>query len=84
MKSITIHNLDDQTSELIEQKARETGLSLNKTIKKLLRKALGISEEQISGKQEFAEFLGVWDDNEYEAFTQATEELERINEEDWK
>ena len=33
MKSITIHGLEDPLDTLIREKARQEGLSLNKTIK---------------------------------------------------
>lgn len=36
MKSITIHGLEDPLNTLIREKARQEGLSLNKTIKLLL------------------------------------------------
>ena len=36
MKSITIHELDDDLDALIRVRARREGLSLDKTIKKLL------------------------------------------------
>ena len=42
MKSITIHGLDEGLEAMIEEKARQEGLSLNKTVKMLLREALGL------------------------------------------
>ena len=36
MKLITIHDLEDSLEALIQEKAREEGLSLNKTVKMLL------------------------------------------------
>jgi len=42
MKSITIHDLDDSLEVLLEQTAKDHGLSLNRTVKMLLRKALGL------------------------------------------
>jgi len=50
VKSITIHDLDESTEALIEEKARKEGLSLNKTVKMLLRQALGL-EERGNGDQ---------------------------------
>ena len=44
MKSITIHNLDDKLDSLIREKAKKQGISLNKTIKTLLRKSLGLGK----------------------------------------
>lgn len=42
MKSITIHNIDDELEAIIREKSKKEGKSLNKIIQDLLRKALGI------------------------------------------
>ena len=41
MKSITIHGIDDPLAELIKSRARSEGLSINKTVIKLLEESLG-------------------------------------------
>ena len=46
MKSITIHNLDNELSELIQKLSKAEDISQNKLIKRLLRKALGLSTTQ--------------------------------------
>lgn len=84
MKSITIHNLDRRTADLIEQKARESGLSLNKTIKKLLQKALGISSENEAKINEFKEFSGVWDEADFDEFERNVRYFGDIDKNDWK
>lgn len=84
MKSITIHNIDDETAKLIESKAKESGLSLNKTIKALLHKALGVSESAQSKKSSFAEFFGVWSQDEFDEFVQKTSDLDKIDSSDWE
>lgn len=84
MKSITIHNIDENTTALIEQKSREWKLSLNKTIQRLLRQSLGISSESQSKEDEFREFFGVWDDDDYQEFERNTADLRKIDPEDWK
>ena len=83
MKSITIHQLDNTLASLIKQESNRTGLSLNKTIKKLLEKALGISHEK--KKADFSEFSGVWTKEEADHFDKTIEDyFERIDPEDWK
>ena len=84
MKSITIHNLDDRTAKLIELKARESGLSLNKTIKRLLHKALGISPEGNDPREDFREFLGVWSEEEFDQFQKGTTDFGKVDQEDWQ
>lgn len=81
MKSFTVHNIDDQTVKLIDQKAKESGLSRNKTIQSLLHKALGITE--IKEKADFSTFLGRWTDEEYQNFNQSIADLDTVDKEDW-
>jgi tRNA(fMet)-specific endonuclease VapC len=61
MKSITIHGLDDPLDSLIRQRAKKKKMSLNKTIKELLRESLGLeSIDQHNHKKDFQDLFGVW------------------------
>jgi hypothetical protein len=85
MKSITIHGIDDITSQQLQNIAEKLGLSLNKTIKKILQEALGIKPSEISSKRsEFEEFCGIWTKDDQKEFNKAVEPLRQINPEDWK
>jgi len=85
MKAITIHGIDEEMSRLIRSEAYSQGLSLNKTIKQLLAKALGLTVRS-KKRNDFSEFFGVWSKKEAEAFDKALEKsgVERIDEEDWQ
>ena len=85
IKSITIHGIDDPLAELIKSKARSEGLSVNKTVKKLLEEALGV-KPQSKGKfrSEFEEFCGIWSESDLKEFEEKTEELRIIRDEDWR
>ena len=85
MKSITLHNLDERLAELITRKARKNGTSLNRTIKELLNKALGITPDpEKDNKQEFMDLFGVWSDKEYLEFEEQTKTFHKIDPDDWK
>ncbi|MFT5366077.1 MAG: hypothetical protein ACI8V2_001019 [Candidatus Latescibacterota bacterium] len=85
MKSITIHALDNDLVECIEEKAQKEGVSLNKTIKKLLREALGLTPEQVRDRQEeFRDLFGCWTQEDVKEFENAVQDFERIDPEDWK
>lgn len=85
MKSITIHALDDDLVQSIEEKAQKDGASLNKTIKKLLRESLGLMPEQVRDRQEaFQDLFGCWTQKDVEEFENAVQDLGRIDPEDWK
>lgn len=83
MKSITIHNLDTELAITIEEMAKKTGLSQNKLIKKLLRKALGIDEEQ-PPKRDLSDFFGAWSKAEGEQFDKDIQVFNEIYEADWQ
>lgn len=85
MKSITIHNIDKDINEKLNELARKKEMSLNKTIKFLLRKALNLennfNEER---KRNLSEFSGIWNQKDLESFRNATEDFEKVVEEEWK
>ncbi len=70
---------------LIQKKAQEKGLSLNKTIKLLLREALGLSQtSEVEKRKKFEEFSGLWNEEEFAEFNRHTAEFNRIDPQDWK
>lgn len=78
MKSVTIHKLDSELANAIETIAKTTGLSQNKVIKKLLRKALGITERN-QPKRDLSEIFGTWSEEEGKAFEKSIEIFEKID-----
>ena len=85
MKSITIHGLDDELDREIREKAKNQGTSLNKTIKKLLMKALGIkSPKEQDHRSEYMDLFGVWSDKDYREFLESTEDFNAVDPGDWK
>ena len=83
MKSITIHGLEDDLDEKIRGKAGEEGLSLNKTLKLLVREALGIGDQHKDRSQDFRDLFGTWSSEDLEAFGREMEDFGRIDAEDW-
>ncbi|MBN1999598.1 hypothetical protein JW935_18735 [candidate division KSB1 bacterium] len=84
MKSITIHNLDDRASEKLSEVAKAQGLSLNKTIKKILYESLGLKVgENKDHSEDFSEFFGNWSKEEGKIFEAAIQDFEKIDREDW-
>lgn len=77
MKSITIHNIDADLAKAIEEMANSTGLSQNKVVEKLLRKALGLEapNEPCAG---FSAFCGVWSKEETAKFEEAMKHFEEV------
>lgn len=85
MRSITIHNLDDELMEKIERMSRETGMSLNKTIKRLLSQVLLGPEDKIGERRHsLAEFSGIWSEEESAAIKEYVNENRKVDMGDWK
>ncbi len=63
MKSITLHNIDGPLVELIKSKAKSEGLSINKTVKKILEESLGVRPKPEGAfRNDFEGFCGLWSD----------------------
>jgi len=85
MKSITIHGIDDPLAKLIKSKAQSEGLSINKTVKKLLEESLGVKPRNKGiNRSDFEEFFGIWSESERIEFEDRTDELRNVNYEDWQ
>ena len=85
MKSITIHGIDDPLAELIKSKAQSEGLSINKTVKKLLEESLGVKpRNKGKNRSDFEEFFGIWSELERIEFEDRTDELRNVNNKDWE
>ncbi len=85
MKSLTIHGIDEPLAELIKSKALSEGLSMNKTIKKLLEESLGVKpSDSESRRDEFKGFCGKWSKAQAGRFNERTKALRQINDGDWQ
>ena len=80
MKSITIHGLEKPLIDMIKSKAAVEGLSINKTIKKLLEESLGVKPRDIGAhRDDFKEFFGTWGKRDQEEFEKKTKTLRKMN-----
>lgn len=85
MKSMTIHGIDDQLAKLIKARAKAEGLSVNKTLKKLLEISLGVKPQpEKKNLKDFKEFSGVWDEEDLSEFEENTSSSRTIDPEDWQ
>jgi hypothetical protein len=84
MTSITIHGLEDPMDSLIREKARQQGISLNKTIKQLLAESLGISPDAKKYQHDFADLSGIWSPEDLKEFTHNAQEFSIADPVDWE
>lgn len=85
MSTLTVHALESRVEKLIRSKAKREGHSLNQTLKALLAESVGVSPSPHADHQaEFAEFLGIWDDQDLQSFQDAVADFDRIDPSDWQ
>jgi hypothetical protein len=82
MKSITIHGIDQDLESKISEKSIEYGLSQNRTVKKLLQKALQYNQ-RASRCEMFSDLFGKWSTAEKSAFEKRISDFETVDESDW-
>lgn len=82
--NITIHNLENSLANILRRRAKQDGISLNQTIKRLLAAAVGLRGKKAPRAGDFRRFCGVWGDKEANEFSAALKDFERLNAEDWK
>lgn len=84
MKAITLRNIPDKLAELIETEASESGLSLNKTVIKLLEKALKLDQEVPRLHRDLDDLAGSWSQEEADLFDEALRQQRQIDPEVWE
>ena len=84
MSSITLHNLEKELERSIRKQAREQGTSLNKTIHRLLRQALGLeAAPRANAREELKGLFGSWTQEEADVFEETLSDMRRIDPKDW-
>ena len=84
MKSITVHGIDKKTEKLIKERAKSAGTSVNRIVKELLAKALGVDKKSRDHREEFLDLFGVWTEADEKEFLEAARDFEIVHPEDWK
>ncbi len=85
MPDFLLRGIDNAIAERVKAIARERNWSINDVILHLLKQALGMSEEDISGAhphQDIATLAGTWDPAESAAFRAALEAFENLPEDE--
>lgn len=85
MKSITIHKLETELAKRIEMQAKRDGVSLNRTIKSILRSSLGLTKPPpVDHRDDFLDLFGSWSAEESAEFDALISEARRIEPTDWQ
>lgn len=84
MTAITLRNIPAKLQDAIRQRAGADGLSLNKTVLRMLEEAAG---QRTTGRKlhhDLDHLAGTWSDQEAEAFELALREQRRVDPELWE
>jgi hypothetical protein len=84
MKSISVHGIDAEMEMAIEERAKNEGKSVNKIVKELIAKALGLDDQPPDNRAEFADLCGVWTDAEAAELLERMADLEVTDAKDWQ
>jgi plasmid stability protein len=84
MKSISVHGIDEEIEKAIKERAKNEEKSVNKVVKELIAKALGMGEKQPDNRAEFADLCGVWTEAEASEFMELIADLETVDAKDWQ
>jgi hypothetical protein len=85
VKNITIRGIDPELEKSLRSSARENADSMNTTILKLLRKALGLDKPMpFPEYHDLDDLAGTWSKEDEEEFNRVQKELSEIDEELWK
>jgi len=84
MKSITVHGLEDKIYEMIRKRAKSEGRSVNKVVKELISRALGLEGNRTDNTEDFANLCGVWTEEEAREFREVIGVMARVDPEEWQ
>lgn len=84
MKSISVHGIDKETEKKISERAKSEGKSVNRVVKELIAKALGLGERPSDNRDVFADLCGVWTEEEAAEFMAAVADLDIVDTKDWR
>ncbi len=85
MKTLTIRGIEHSISKKLKKLAEEEKTSINQTVIKILKNALGVDE-----KKPFKEYhdldtlAGTWNEKDYNEFTNNIKDFSKIDKDLWK
>lgn len=87
MNQLTVRGFDDELSDRLRHLAQREGTSLNQAALKLLRKGAGLADDAHDTRtigSSLDDLFGTWSQDEAEAFNEALEVFETVDESAWQ
>ena len=84
MKTLTIRGIDEKLEIAIRKESQKEQKSMNQTVLKLLRKSVGLSDNELFPQFDDLDALaGSWSQKDETEFKRNTRQFEHIDEELW-
>jgi ferritin-like protein len=83
LRSISVHGIEDDILKAIEKRAKREGRSVNRVVKDLIAKGLGLGDKPPDNRAMFEDLSGVWTEAQEREFLDSLADLETTDEEDW-
>ncbi len=83
MKAVTLRNVPPELADLLEEEAKATGASMNKTVIRLLERATGIAR-RTRRHHDLDHLAGSWTDEEAREFERELARQRRVDPELWE
>ncbi len=81
LKTLTVRKMPPELGRALNAEKRRRGQSLNQTVIDLLKQGLGVGTTRSNG---LARFVGVWSEEQYREFKEATKQFDEIDEDMWR
>ena len=85
MKSITIRGIDDQTTELLKQRASNERKSMNQLLLETIKKSLGLADKKkfTAEYHDLDHLFGQWSEDEFAAIQGKISRERQIDQDLW-
>lgn len=85
MATMTLRGIDDKTVEVLKERAKREGSSVNAVTLRLLRESLGLEKKKRNVVHTDLDYLaGTWSKEEESEFERNTAVFEKVDEEIWE
>jgi len=84
VKSISVHGIDEETEKKIGERAKSEGKSVNKIVRELIAKGLGLGAKPPDNRAEFMDLCGLLTETEAAEFMELVADLEIVDPREWR
>jgi plasmid stability protein len=85
MAVMTIRGLDEKMVEMLKKRAKQEGMSVNATLLKILKEALGLQKKPRKViYTDLDQLAGTWSNKDFEEFMKKTKDFEKIDKTLWE